>query len=72
MTYHTVLQQPQDFIDALKRSRLVADHTMRLWNVSHDENNPTADNVVFPYRYGGKSTYIISVDEGILKKYFLF
>ena len=50
MAYHTVLREPQDYVDALKLSRHVADHAQSYWNDIHPVNS-IANNTIFPYRY---------------------
>ncbi|VDM17724.1 unnamed protein product [Hydatigera taeniaeformis] len=50
MTYHTVLREPQDYIEALRLSRHVSDQTLLYWN-NHSANTFAGNNAIFPYRY---------------------
>uniref|UniRef100_A0A5K3F8N3 SSD domain-containing protein n=1 Tax=Mesocestoides corti TaxID=53468 RepID=A0A5K3F8N3_MESCO len=51
MTYHTVLREPHDYVEALRVSRWIAKNLTDSWKNSSSPNlsDPLADNIVFPY-----------------------
>ncbi|CAH8820355.1 unnamed protein product, partial [Trichobilharzia szidati] len=54
MTYHSVLKQPDDYINALKAARYYANKVTQSWYTTTtsgqiDMTGPIQNNTVFPY-----------------------
>lgn len=50
MTYHTVLKETADYLNALKLSRHVADHALSTWE-NKKASSSVSNDTIFPYRY---------------------
>ncbi|VDL60014.1 unnamed protein product [Hymenolepis diminuta] len=48
MTYHTVLKEPSDYLEALKLSRHIADNALRTWS-NQSAPSSVSNDTIFPY-----------------------